>query len=125
MTRWLVIGVVLVLLVVGVHDVGMHFAAVSELNSSASLIADWASANAHVVPQQRFATELAKQAAANGTTVTQYALEANEVHLWAQANVTGSWVTGPYLALSRGVPFSQATKSFYVIKTEKSAVYSR
>ena len=125
MTRWLLIGIVLVLVVVGVHDVGLHFAALSDLNSATGVVTEWAGGNAHATPERQFATALAQQASANGTTITQYALEQNQVRLWAEGSVNGSWVVGPYLALTRGVPFSQAMKASYVVRTEKSAIYSR
>jgi hypothetical protein len=125
MMRWLLIGIVLILVIVALHDGGKHFNATSDLNTSTDVIAGWASVNAHAMPQQQFATEIAEQAAANETTVTQYTLEPQQIHLWTEMTVTGTWVIGPYFAMSRGVPLREAIGANYVIRKEKIADYFR
>jgi hypothetical protein len=123
MKRWLLVAVVVALIAVGFHDLGRHFNASSDLNASTDAIAGWAANNAHALTQQQFASQLSQQAAANETTVTQYALVANDINLWTEKNVTGTWVIGPYLALSHGVPFREAIHASYVIRREKSVTY--
>jgi hypothetical protein len=72
------------------------------------------------LPPDQLATQLANQAKARDIRITQYALADNSIHIWAEKNVEGTWVLGPYLALAKGTPLAKAWKATFVVKDDGS-----
>ena len=109
-----------ILLVAGVlalilNDGGRWAQAVVDLRSSTGQVLDQTALAVRHTSQPQLANLLAQQASAQGIRVTQYALTPTGVRIWTEETVSGTWVVGPYLALSRGIPFSRAFSAPFVV----------
>ena len=123
MKKLLIAVVVLGLIAVVMNDRAQYFSAYNGLAASSYAIGDWASRNVSTVAPAQFGEELGKQALAQHVHVTQYSIDPTSVHLWAEADVTGTWLLGPYLAMSNGTPFNKAWGSSFVIKRTTTVSY--
>jgi hypothetical protein len=123
--RYLAIALAVALLAVLVNDGGQYFNAYNNLNSATDRLLSWAILNAAHGPSDSFAQELGKQAAVEGVQVTRYSLEPQGVHLWTETDVGGTLVLGPYLAMTRGIPFRMAwtTNRGFAVKKDAVAPY--
>ena len=108
MPRILKIVIVAAVLALILNDGGRWGQAVVDLRTSTGQVLDQAALSAKHTSQPQLADLLAQQGAAQGIRVTQYALTPTGVRVWTEESVTGTWVVGPYVALTHGVTFSKA-----------------
>lgn len=105
MKRALMVALAVGLAIVFVNDLGRWVTTSYNLDTHLREIADNASAAARTNPQAGWPAA-AQTAAKYGITVTGYSQLDQEVIVTAQAPVTGTWVTGPALALVAKRPTS-------------------
>jgi len=117
------IGIALVIAValVFLNDVGRWVNAQSQLNESTAKLADWASANVHATTRDAGAQIVTTQGAKTGVRVYQYDQDQNTLRIWSSADVLGTWVVGPYVAVTRGTPMDQALSVPFVVKSYQQA----
>ncbi len=120
-----VIGVLILIgiLAVVLNDGGRWFNAKSSLRTSTNELASWAANYARNLPRDQAAAELVNQANVKLIRVSQYGQDQNGIQIWTEADVHGTWVLGPLLALNRGLPFDQATGAAFVIRDHAVAQY--
>ena len=117
------IGIALVIAValVFLNDVGRWVNAQSQLNESTAQLADWASTNMHATSRDAGAQIVTTQGAKTGVRVYQYDQDQNTLRIWSSADVLGTWVIGPYMAVTRGTPIDQALGVPFVVKSYQQA----
>ena len=115
MNRTVKILIAVAILALVLNDGGRWGQAVIDLRSSTGQVLDQAALTARRSTQTQLATQLAEQAASQRIRVTQYAMTPAGIRIWTEEDVQGTWVVGPYFALSRGVPFAKAWSSPFVV----------
>jgi hypothetical protein len=109
MSRLVKIALFVAILALIVNDGGRWGQAVIDLRSSTGSVLDQAALSARRMSQAQLADELGQQATIAGISVTQFATTPNGgIHIWTEEEVDGTWLIGPYLAMTHGVPFSKA-----------------
>ena len=108
MQRMLKILIVVAILALILNDGGRWGQAVVDLHNSTGQVLDQASLAVKHTSQPQLATLLAQQAAIQGIRVSQYAVTPTGVRIWTEESVGGTWVVGPYIALTHGVPLARA-----------------
>jgi hypothetical protein len=121
--KLLIVIVALAIIGVVVNDATQYYSAYSGLTTSLYQLSDWATQSATHMPQDQFAQELGKRGEAQHIRVTQFSIEPHAVNIWAESDVTGTWVIGPYVAMSTGTPFNKAMGATFVIKKQATAKY--
>jgi hypothetical protein len=116
MKRYLKIALVLAVLALILNDGGRWGQAAIDLRTSTGTVLDQAALSARRATQPQLADQLAQQSAIQGIRVTQFATTPSGVHIWTEEDVMGTWVVGPYLAMSAGVPFSRAFKTPFTVR---------
>jgi hypothetical protein len=117
MKRLLPILVVGLILALGVNDGGKYGQGVIDLRNSADQALNQTAIIGHGASPERISQILGSQAAVHGIRITQYSLIENKLHIWAEEDVKGTWLIGPYMAMARGdVPFQKAFGTPLVIK---------
>ena len=97
------------------NDGGRWGQSVIDLRSSTGQVLDQAVLAARRSSQTELANQLAQLAAIQQIRVTQYALTPTGLRVWTEEDVRGTWVVGPYMALSRGVPLAKAFSTPFVV----------
>ena len=108
MNRIIKILIVAAIVALILNDGGRWAQAVIDLRGSTGQVLDQAALTARRSSQTQLADQLAQAAAIQQIRVSQYALTPTGVRIWTEEDVSGTWVVGPYMALSRGVPFAKA-----------------
>jgi hypothetical protein len=123
MKRILILVIAVVVVAVIVNDGGRYAQAQVDLRSSTGQVLDQAVVRAKGASeaQAQFGQELAKLAAAQGITVTQFSVSPQTVHIWTSENVVGTWLMGPYVAVAKGTPFNRAFDVPFVITYDSEA----
>jgi hypothetical protein len=115
----LVIGLVLAL---AVNDGGKYGQGVIDLRNSADQALTQTTILGHGATADHISQILGGEAAAQGIRITQYSLVNNRLHIWAEEDVKGTWLIGPYMALARGnVPIQKAFGTPLVVKYDTEA----
>jgi hypothetical protein len=115
MNRIVKILIVAAIVALLLNDGGRWSHAILDLHSSTSQVLDQVSLTARRSTSAQLADQLAKAATNQQIRVTQYAVTSTGVHIWTEEDVAGTWVVGPYMAMTRGVPFAKAWNSPFVI----------
>jgi hypothetical protein len=123
MKRILGIVVLVAILALILNDGGRWFNAKSQLRTATSELSGWASTSARVVGRDKAAQELVNQATIRGVRVSQYGQDDNGIQIWTEQDVRGTWLLGPYIALSKGVPANQAMGHAFVVHDYAQAQY--
>lgn len=116
MIRILNIVIVVVIVAIIVNDGGRYAQSVIDLRNSTGQVLDQSVLRAKGLSQSEFAAELGQLAATQRIRVTQYGISPTAVHIWTEEDLYGTWLIGPYAAMARGIPFSQAFATPLVIK---------
>lgn len=103
----IVIAVAIVALVI--NDGGRWAQATVDLQNSTREVLDSVTQNAAQSSTDVIATELGKQAAAQRIRVSEYLIVPGEnVHVWTEEDVRGTWLLGAVMAMSKGVAINKA-----------------
>ena len=116
MSRLLKIVIAVAIISLILNDGGRWGQAVVDLRNATGQVLDQAALTARRSTQAQLSDQLAQQAAIQKIRVTQYAATPEGVRIWAEEDVAGTWVVGPYLALARGVPLGKAWSTPFTIK---------
>jgi hypothetical protein len=103
------------------NDGGRYAQSVIDLRTSSRSVLDKAALGSAKQTQAQLGQQIGTLAAAQGIRVTQFASGPGSLTLWTEEDVAGTWVIGPYLAVSRGVPVQQALATPFTIKYEATA----
>jgi hypothetical protein len=115
----LVIGLILAL---AINDGGKYGQGVIDLHNSADQALTQTTILGHGASAERIAQILGGQASGQGIRITQYSLVDNRLHIWAEEDVNGTWLIGPYMALAHGhVSIQQAFRTPLVITYDTEA----
>jgi hypothetical protein len=110
MNRLVKILIALAIVAVILNDGGRYAQAVIDLRTSTGAVLDQASLIGRAASQTQISDRLSSEAASQDINVDQFATTPTTVHIWTSETVPGTWVVGPYIALTHGVPFSKAFK---------------
>lgn len=111
------------LVAIVLNDGGRWFNAQARLNESTAQVADSASVSLRNSTRDAAAQSVVEDAGRHGIRVTQYGQDPNSLQIWTAADVQGTWVLGPYVALLGGTPFDQAMAAPFVIKDYQQAQF--
>jgi hypothetical protein len=114
--RTLLILLVVAVVAVVINDGGRYARATIDLHNSTSQILDSAVLGASHMSQQQLAQQIGNLAATQQIHVVQFASGPDGVTLWTEEDVPGTWVLGPYLAMTRGVSYKQAWATPFAVK---------
>jgi hypothetical protein len=103
------------------NDGGRYAQSVIDLRTSSGRVLDKAALGSAKQTQAQFGQQIGALAAVQGIRVTQFASGPGGVTIWTEEDVTGTWVIGPYLAVSRGVPIQQALTTPFTVKYQATA----
>jgi hypothetical protein len=120
-----IIGIVIFVAILAIilNDGGRWFNAKASLRTATSDLSGWASASARSLGRDRASQELVNQATIRGIRVYQYGQDDNGIQIWTESDVRGTWVLGPYIALTKGIPFNQAIGHSFVVQDYSQAQY--
>ncbi|MDR3686734.1 MAG: hypothetical protein P4L93_07255 [Coriobacteriia bacterium] len=116
MKRVLIIIFWLAVVALILNDGGRYAQAVIDLHRSTGQVLDSAVLGAPKETQAQLGAQIGALATTQGIRVTQFASDPSGVTLWTEEDVQGTWVIGPYVAMSHGVPFRQALTTPIVVK---------
>ena len=108
MSRYIKTFIAVAVVALILNDGGRWAQSTIELRNATGAVLDQAVIVARHSDQAQLSDYLAQQAAIQGIRVTQFAMEPTGLHIWSNEDVKGTWVIGPYLAMSKGVPFAKA-----------------
>ncbi len=117
MRRVIVIGLVVAVAVVFLHDAGRWVNTQARLNEATTQLAEWASTNLRVQNPAEAPPIVAGEGAKRGVTVYRFEQDQTTVRVWTSANVVGTWVVGPYMAVNRGTPLRQSIGAPFVVRS--------
>jgi uncharacterized membrane protein YhiD involved in acid resistance len=115
--RAIVIALLIVVAVVFLNDVGRWVNSQSQLNESTTQLADWAAVNVHVASRDSASRLVTTEGEKRGIKVYQYDQDQNSLKIWSSVDVPGTWVVGPYVAVTKGVPIDQALGVPFVVRS--------
>ena len=118
MKRVLIIVFWLAVVALILNDGGRYAQAVIDLQRSTGEVLDSAALGAAKQTQSQLGAQIGTLAATQDIRVTQFASSPTGVTLWTEEDVVGTWVIGPYVALSHGVPFKQAFSTPLTVRFE-------
>ncbi|MBE0476213.1 MAG: hypothetical protein IBX62_03835 [Coriobacteriia bacterium] len=106
MKKFLVAALVLLIVATLVNDAGRYLRMMFRLDTATQEIVRIA---ADAAPSERGKSQPGGRAAVRaaqerGLVVYGYQIEGNEVQVWTQAMVDGTWIYGPFLAWQAGKP---------------------
>jgi hypothetical protein len=116
--RILIIAFWIAVVVLILNDGGRYGQAVIDLRTSTGQVLDSAALGAAKQSQAQLGQQIGTLAATQGIRVTQFAAGPTGVTLWTEEDVRGTWVIGPYIAMSHGVPFKEALTTPFTVKYE-------
>jgi hypothetical protein len=115
------IALAIVVALVFLNDVGRWVNAQSRLNESTTELADWAAENVSSGTRDLGAPVVISEGARRGLRVYRYDQDEFTVSVWASADVPGTWVVGPYVAVLDGKPLEQALSVPFVVRSYQQA----
>jgi hypothetical protein len=115
----LVVGIAVVFL----NDAGRWVNSQSQLNEKTAQLAEWAATNVKDQSRDSGSRTVAGEGAAQGVHVYQYDQDQTTVRIWSSLDVPGTWVVGPYVAISRGTPLAQAFGVPFVVRSYQQAQF--
>jgi len=113
-TLWILLVVAIVATIV--NDGGRYVQAQIDVHNSTQQVLDSAALAAAHMSQAQLAQQIGNLAATQGITVVQFASGPDGVTLWTSEDVRGTWVLGPYLAITHGVPYKRAWATPFAVK---------
>ena len=117
--------IALLILATFANDLVRYLSAQTALRNGTNDLVTWAAANGRGVPRDQIATALVTQAAKDDIRVYQYGQTDVSMQIWTEADVKGTWVVGPYIAVIHGVPLKSAFKTPFVIRDYGGAPYQQ
>jgi hypothetical protein len=123
MKRAIGIALVVAIALVFLNDVGRWVNAQSRLNESTAQLAEWAATSLAGNGRDSAAQLVSVEGAKRGIAVYQYDQDQNTVRIWGSADVSGTWVIGPYVAITKGVPLDQALGVPFVVRSYQQAQF--
>jgi hypothetical protein len=119
------IGIALAVAValVFLNDVGRWVNAQSRLNESSAQLAEWAATNVRESNPSVGGPVVVAEGAKLGVRVVQYDSDANTVRVWSSVDVPGTWLVGPYVAVTSGTPLDKAIGSSFVVRSYQQAQF--
>jgi hypothetical protein len=123
MRRAIAVALVVAVALVFLNDAGRWVNAQSQLNESTTQLAQWAATN--IVGQDRNAAAriVSAEGAKRGISVYQYDQDQTTVRVWSSVAVRGTWLVGPYVAITKGTPIDQARGAPFVVKSYQQAQF--
>jgi hypothetical protein len=119
---WIVLAIALALIFL--NDASRWVNAQSRLNETTAEIAQWAALNVHDQTRDRGAQLVAAEAARRGVQVYQYDQDPTTVRVWSSVDVPGTWVVGPYVAVTTGgIPADKAFGVPFVVRSYQQAQF--
>jgi broad specificity polyphosphatase/5'/3'-nucleotidase SurE len=103
------------------NDGGRYAQGVIDLRTSTGQVLDSAALVAPKLTQTQLGEQIGALAATQGIRVTQFAIGPTGVTLWTEEDIKDTWVIGPYLAVSHGVPVQQAFATPIVVTYQATA----
>jgi hypothetical protein len=123
MRRAIGIALVVAIALVFLNDAGRWVNAQSKLNESTAQLAEWAATNLAGKNRDAAAPLVGAEGAKRGLTVYQYDQDQNTVRIWGSVEVSGTWVIGPYVAITHGMPFEKALGVPFVVRSYQQAQF--
>lgn len=123
MRRAIGIALVVAVALVFLNDVGRWVNAQSKLNESTAQLAEWAALNVQTQSRDAGALLVSSEGAKQGVRVYQYDQDQTSVRIWSSADVPGTWVIGPYVAVTKGTPIDQALGVPFVVRGYQQAQF--
>jgi hypothetical protein len=111
------IGIIAIL----VNDGGRWGKAAVDLRSATGEVLSAVQQTAARATQPELAAQLKEQATIREIRVTQFATGPESIQIWTEKDVAGTWVVGPAMALSKGVPFARAWATRFSVRHSASA----
>jgi hypothetical protein len=91
------------------NDAGRWAYATNDLHNSTKQALDSVAQSSKGTSTDAIREQLAAQAAERRIRVVEYLIVPDEsVHIWTEEDVSGTWLLGAALALSKGVPINKA-----------------
>ena len=116
MKRVLIIVFWVAIVVLILNDGGRYAQGVIDLHNSTGQVLDSAALGAAKESQAQLGTQIGALASTQGIRVTQFASDLTSVTLWTEEDISGTWVIGPYVAITHGVPFREALTKPLTVK---------
>jgi hypothetical protein len=123
MRRAIGIALVVAIALVFLNDVGRWVNAQSQLNENTAQLAEWAATSLAGRNRDAAAQLVTAEGTKRGLTVYQYDQDQNTVRIWGSVDVSGTWVIGPYVAITRGTPLDQALGVPFVVRSYQQAQF--
>lgn len=123
MRRAIGIALVVAVAVVFLNDVGRWVNAQSRLNESTAQLAEWAATNVRETSPSAGRPIVVAEGARRGVRVVQYDSDQNTLRVSSSADVPGSWIVGPYVAVTHGTPLDKAMGSVFVVRSYQQAQF--
>jgi hypothetical protein len=119
------IGIVFALAValVFLNDAGRWVNAQSRLNESTAELAQWTATNVRNDSPAAGSAIVTAEGARRGVRVYQYDSDQTTLEVWSSADVPGTWVVGPYLAVMKGTPVDKAFGATFAVKAYQQAQF--
>jgi hypothetical protein len=111
------------LALVFLNDAGRWVNAQSRLNENTAQLAQWTATNVRDDSPEAGSPIVTAEGAKRGVRVYQYDSNQNTVEIWSSAEVPGTWVVGPYLAVMKGTPVDQAFGATFAVKAYQQAQF--
>jgi hypothetical protein len=116
---WIALAVLVAL--VFLNDIGRWVNGQSQLNENASVLSQWATDNVRGGSVAANGQKVIAEGAKHGLTVYRYDQDENSLRIWGSAEVPGTWVIGPYVAVLNGTPLDRALGVPFVVRTYQEA----
>lgn len=121
MRRAFAIAFIVLVAVVFLNDVGRWVNAQSVLNQKTTQLAQWASENVRGENVDQNRSIVIAEGARTGVRVDKYEQTAGEARILTIAEVPGTWVIGPYVAVLNGTPLDQALGGPFIVRSSEVA----
>ena len=123
MRRVIGIALVVAIALVFLNDVGRWVNSQSRLNESTAQLAEWAATNLAGKSRSAAAQAVGDEGTKHGIRVYQYDQDQSTVRIWSSVDVPGTWVIGPYVAITRGTPIDQSLGVPFVVRSYQQAQF--
>jgi hypothetical protein len=115
------ISLVIAIALVFLNDVGRWVNAQAQLNANTGQLAQWASTNVGTEDSDSAERIVTREGVKLGVRVSQYDQDQYTVRVWGSADVRGTWVIGPLVAVAEGASIDRALSVPFVVRTYQQA----
>jgi hypothetical protein len=123
MRRAIGIALVVAIALVFLNDAGRWVNSQSRLNESTAQLAEWAATNLAGKSRDAAAQIVSAEGTKYGMQVYQYDQDQSTVRIWSAVDVPGTWVIGPYVAITKGTPVDQSLGAPFVVRSYQQAQF--